>query len=117
MTSRLRVSSEVAYLKSVWGFVKNMIEKNALEGIRDYFEFLVESLRRETTEGQWPKKAKVPALRRHRRNRSLKNKEMTEPVKEISMVLQRSSTQSRMAAMERQETTGPFYDFLAETCR
>lgn len=109
MTSRLRVSSEVAYLKSVWGFVKNMIDKNALEGIRDYFEFLVESLRRETTEGQWPKKAKVPALRRHRRNRSLKNKEMTEPVKEISTeaetsLLQRLSprtTVSRIVGLSR----------------
>ena len=33
------------------------------------------------------------------------------------LVLQLTSTQSRMAALEIQETTGPFYDFLAETCR
>ena len=92
-------------------FVADMIEKNALEGITDYYGFLgkfkwlneaiysyswhckhffcpllclVESLRRETTEGQWPKKAKVQALRRHKKNRSLKAKEMMEPAKEIS---------------------------------
>lgn len=84
MSSRLRVSSEVTYQKSVWGFVKNMIDKNALEGIEGYFQFLVESLRRETTEGQWPKKRKSSPTRRHKRNRSAKNKEVTQPDMEVS---------------------------------
>ncbi|XP_020623293.1 GRAM domain-containing protein 1B-like isoform X2 [Orbicella faveolata] len=83
-TSRLRVSSEVTYQKSVWGFVRNMIEKNALEGLEGYFQFLVESLRRETTEGQWSKKRKTSPTRRHKRTRSLKNKEVTEPDMEVS---------------------------------
>lgn len=109
MTSRLRITSEVFYQKSVWGFVKNMIEKNALEGLRDYFQFLVENLRRETTEGHWPNKLKVAASRRHKRNRSLKQKEMVEPVTEVSMeaktsFLQRLSlrtTVSRIVGMSR----------------
>ncbi|XP_068685405.1 protein Aster-B-like [Montipora foliosa] len=109
MTSRLRITSDVFYQKSVWGFVKNMIEKNALEGLRDYFQFLVESLRRETTEGHWPNKLKVAASRRHKRNRSLKQKEMVEPVTEVSMeaktsFLQRLSlrtTVSRIVGVSR----------------
>ena len=44
----------------------------------------VESLRRETTEGQWSKKRKTSPTRRHKRNRSLKNKEVTEPDMEVS---------------------------------
>ncbi|KAL9964996.1 hypothetical protein ACROYT_G028719 [Oculina patagonica] len=83
-TSRLRISAEVTYQKSVWGFVRNMIEKNAQEGLEGYFQFLVESLRRETTEGQWPKKRKISPTRRHKRNRSLKNKEVMEPALEVS---------------------------------
>ncbi|PFX16245.1 GRAM domain-containing protein 1B [Stylophora pistillata] len=82
MASRLRISAEVNYQKSVWGFVRNMIEKNALEGLEGYFKFLVESLRRETTEGQWPKKRKTSPTRRHKRNRSIKNKESMETATE-----------------------------------
>jgi len=44
----------------------------------------VESLRRETTEGQWPKKRKSSPTRRHKRNRSVKNKEVTQPDMEVS---------------------------------
>ena len=44
----------------------------------------MESLRRETTEGQWPKKRKTSPTRRHKRSRSLKNKEVTEPDMEVS---------------------------------
>lgn len=44
-----------------------------------------ENLRREITEGQWPKKRKVSPTRRHKRNRSLKNKEVIEPAAEVSM--------------------------------
>lgn len=82
MASRLRISAEVNYQKSVWGFVRNMIEKNALEGLESYFKFLVESLRRETTEGQWPKKRKTSPTRRHKRIRSIKNKEPMETATE-----------------------------------
>lgn len=82
MASRLRISAEVNYQKSVWGFVRNMIEKNALEGLEGYFKFLVESLRRETTEGQWPKKRKTSPTRRHKRNRSIKSKESMETATE-----------------------------------
>lgn len=99
MTSRLRVSSEVTYQKSVWGFVRNMIEKNALEGLEGYFQFLVESLRRETTEGQWPKKRKTSPTRRHKRNRSLKNKEVTEPDMEVS-------NEDKTGLLERLSSTG-----------
>ncbi|XP_058941918.2 protein Aster-B isoform X4 [Pocillopora verrucosa] len=82
MASRLRISAEVNYQKSVWGFVRNMIEKSALEGLEGYFKFLVESLRRETTEGQWPKKRKTSPTRRHKRNRSIKSKESMETATE-----------------------------------
>lgn len=44
-----------------------------------------ENLRREITEGQWPKKRKTSPTRRHKRNRSLKNKEVIEPTAEVSM--------------------------------
>lgn len=42
----------------------------------------VESLRRETTEGQWPKKRKTSPTRRHKRNRSIKSKESMETATE-----------------------------------
>ena len=48
------------------------------------FDCAVDSLRRETTEGQWPKKRKTSPTRRHRRNRSLKSKEVMEPDLEAS---------------------------------
>lgn len=92
-TSRLRVTAEVKYHKSVWGFVRNMIEKNAVEGIADYFQFLAESLRRETTEGQWIKKRKTSPTRRHKRNRSLKNNEAMEPTNEASIDVKTSLLQ------------------------
>ena len=44
----------------------------------------VEGLRRETTEGQWSKKRKTSPTRRHKRNRSLKNKEVMEPDMAVS---------------------------------
>lgn len=46
---------------------------------------LAESLRRETTEGQWIKKRKTSPTRRHKRNRSLKNNEAMEPTNEASI--------------------------------
>jgi len=45
----------------------------------------VDNLKRETTEGQWPKKRTSSPSRRHKRNRSLKNKEVVEPTTEVSM--------------------------------
>lgn len=48
------------------------------------YDYPVESLRRETTEGQWPKKRKSSPTRRHKRNRSVKNKEVTQPDMEVS---------------------------------
>eukprot|EP00058_Branchiostoma_floridae_P024732 XP_002610222.1 hypothetical protein BRAFLDRAFT_216813 [Branchiostoma floridae] len=38
--SRLRVSSEIKYRKTVWGLVKNIIEKNAGHGILENFKHL-----------------------------------------------------------------------------
>ncbi|XP_019624725.1 PREDICTED: GRAM domain-containing protein 1B-like isoform X4 [Branchiostoma belcheri] len=38
--SRLRVSSEIKYRKTVWGLVKNIIEKNAGHGIQENFKHL-----------------------------------------------------------------------------
>lgn len=70
-----------------------MIEKNAVEGIADYFQFLAESLRRETTEGQWIKKRKTSPTRRHKRNRSLKNNEAMEPTNEASIDVKTSLLQ------------------------
>ena len=46
---------------------------------------LAESLKRETTEGQWIKKRKSSPTRRHKRNRSLKNNEAMEPTNEASI--------------------------------
>lgn len=81
-----------------------MIEKNALVGIEDYYQFLGENLRREITEGQWPKKRKASPTRRHKRNRSLKNKEVIEPAAEVSMevkptLLQRLSTKASLSGL------------------
>ncbi|XP_031567029.1 protein Aster-B-like isoform X2 [Actinia tenebrosa] len=72
---RLRITSEIKYKKSVWGFVKNMIEKNASDGLKEYFTFLGESLRKETHTDQTTKRRRTSPGRRHKRNRSLKSRE------------------------------------------
>jgi len=53
----------------------------------------VDNLKRETTEGQWPKKRTSSPSRRHKRNRSLKNKEVVEPTTEVSMDVRQSLLQ------------------------
>ncbi|XP_048589080.1 protein Aster-B isoform X2 [Nematostella vectensis] len=72
---RLRVTSEIRYKKSVWGFVKNMIEKNASDGLKEYFTFLASTLRQETDTGKKLARRRSSPSRRHKRNRSLKNRD------------------------------------------
>lgn len=45
--SRLKVTTEIRYKKSVWGIVKNMIEKNGYEGVKDFFKFMDLHLKQE----------------------------------------------------------------------
>ncbi|XP_020908813.1 protein Aster-B isoform X2 [Exaiptasia diaphana] len=74
---RLRVTSEIKYKKSVWGFVRNMVDKNASDGLREYFTFLGTCLRKETDDKRHAKRRRSsPSARRgHRRNRSIKSRE------------------------------------------
>lgn len=44
---RLKVTSEVRYRKTLWGLVKNIIEKNAAHGCSEYFQALAAELRAE----------------------------------------------------------------------
>nr|XP_022324315.1 GRAM domain-containing protein 1B-like isoform X4 [Crassostrea virginica] len=46
--SRIQISSEVKYKKSVWGLVKSMIEKNSIQGCIDYFNTLSVHLKQES---------------------------------------------------------------------
>ncbi|XP_061165219.1 protein Aster-B-like [Saccostrea echinata] len=46
--SRLQVTSEVRYKKSVWGLVKSMIEKNSIQGCIDHFNTLSVHLKQES---------------------------------------------------------------------
>lgn len=46
--SRIQISSEVRYKKSVWGLVKSMIEKNSIQGCLDYFNTLSVHLKQES---------------------------------------------------------------------
>lgn len=69
-----------------WHFSSLFLNKLVQYTSRDVgFFFLiwaVENLRRETTEGQWPKKRKTSPTRRHKRNRSIKSKESMETATE-----------------------------------
>lgn len=44
---RLKVTSDVRYRKTLWGLVKNIIEKNAAHGCSEYFQALAAELRAE----------------------------------------------------------------------
>jgi hypothetical protein len=46
--SRLLVTSQIKYRKSVWGFVRNLLDKNVTAGIQDAFSSLAEVLRQES---------------------------------------------------------------------
>ncbi|KAL4229245.1 Protein Aster-B [Mactra antiquata] len=66
---RLRVTSEVKFRKSLWGVVKNMIERNSVQGVLDYFQSLGIHLRRESEKQQsvqgMPTKRKLRKRRSH----------------------------------------------------
>ncbi|XP_052253390.1 protein Aster-B-like [Dreissena polymorpha] len=68
--SRLRVTSEVKYRKSVWGVVKNMIERNSMQGVMDYFQCLGVHLRKECENQQKVHSQPTIAKRKLRKRRS-----------------------------------------------
>ncbi|XP_078591949.1 protein Aster-B-like isoform X7 [Branchiostoma floridae x Branchiostoma japonicum] len=68
--SRLRVSSEIKYRKTVWGLVKNIIEKNAGHGILENFKHLGRHLDKVSDACQPPtprKKGLTSSVRRRKR--------------------------------------------------
>lgn len=67
---RLRVTSEVKYRKSVWGVVKNMIERNSVQGVLDYFQCLGIHLRRESEKQQSLQGLPAAAKRKKRKRRT-----------------------------------------------
>uniref|UniRef100_T1J6N1 VASt domain-containing protein n=1 Tax=Strigamia maritima TaxID=126957 RepID=T1J6N1_STRMM len=60
---RIRVHSQIKYKKSVWGLVKNFIEKNCMAGIEDYMKDLKAAFDQEISKTQ----QKPLKIRRRRR--------------------------------------------------
>ncbi|WAR04740.1 ASTRB-like protein [Mya arenaria] len=67
---RLRVTSEVKYRKSLWGVVKNMIERNSVQGVLDYFQCLGIHLRKESEKHQKNQGLPLASKRKLRKRRS-----------------------------------------------
>ncbi|CAG2199729.1 Protein Aster-A [Mytilus edulis] len=67
--SRLKVTTEIRYKKSVWGIVKNMIEKNGYEGVKDFFKFMDLHLKQECE-----KERSIQTLRSHNSKHKLRKR-------------------------------------------
>ncbi|XP_033757958.1 protein Aster-B-like isoform X2 [Pecten maximus] len=72
--SRLRITTEIQYKKSVWGLAKSMIEKNGYQGSEDFFKTLdahlkreVENLQQETNKGSQTQSLKRKLRKRRTR--------------------------------------------------
>ncbi|XP_066591813.1 protein Aster-B-like [Prorops nasuta] len=62
----LEIFCQIKYKKSVWGFVKNVIEKNCWAGLEDYFNSLIKALSVECEEGNASGGLKRKTKRRRR---------------------------------------------------
>jgi hypothetical protein len=51
--TRLRVTSNICFKKNCWGVVKNLIERNAGDGLRSYYSHLGKSEKRKEREREW----------------------------------------------------------------
>ncbi|XP_021349375.1 GRAM domain-containing protein 1B-like isoform X3 [Mizuhopecten yessoensis] len=68
--SRLRITTEIRYKKSVWGLAKSMIEKNGYQGSEDFFKTLDTHLKREVDSLQETTKgSQTQSLKRKLRKR------------------------------------------------
>ncbi|XP_060079829.1 protein Aster-B-like [Ylistrum balloti] len=68
--SRLRITTEIRYKKSVWGLAKSMIEKNGYQGSEDFFKTLDAHLKREVESLQESNKgSQTQSLKRKLRKR------------------------------------------------
>ncbi|KAK7879013.1 hypothetical protein WMY93_030766 [Mugilogobius chulae] len=73
---RLRVYTDVKYVKQPWGLVKSIINKNSLSGVQDYFRQLEAELLKEEAElNQGSGDVGKGGLRRRRRTYSRSNSE------------------------------------------
>ncbi|XP_054715414.1 protein Aster-B-like [Uloborus diversus] len=82
---RLRVSGCVKYKKSVWGIVKSLIEKSAMQGLADFATDLASALNKEAEVSSQQSLNKKPRRRKRMKFDSIK----CEPLKDVSRTLQR----------------------------
>lgn len=98
--SRLRVTSEVKYRKSVWGVVKNMIERNSVQGVLDYFQCLGIHLRKESDKHEnlsgtlTQNKRKLRKRRAHSTRNNIPGSDLPPTTRQMS----RSKTAEKMIA-------------------
>lgn len=98
--SRLRVTSEVKYRKSVWGVVKNMIDRNSVQGVLDYFQCLGIHLRKESDKHEnltgtlTQNKRKLRKRRTHSTRNNISGSDIPTAARQMS----RSKTTEKMIA-------------------
>ncbi|KFM75932.1 GRAM domain-containing protein 1B, partial [Stegodyphus mimosarum] len=85
--SRLRISGCVHYKKSVWGLVKSLIEKSAMQGLADFATDLANALNKEA-ENSSQNLVKKPRRRKRMKFDSIK----CETLKDAPRSLQRQAT-------------------------
>lgn len=76
--SRLRITTDIRYKKSVWGLAKNMIERNGYQGSEDFFKTLDAHLKREVENLQETTKvSQAQSLKRKLRKRRTRTAQNT----------------------------------------
>ncbi|XP_021003694.1 protein Aster-B [Parasteatoda tepidariorum] len=99
--TRLRISGCVRYKKSVWGLVKSLIEKSAMQGLADFATDLASALRKESEIS-----SQQPLTKKTRRRKRIKLEPLKcETLKDAPRILQRQATMKNIG------TSVPVVDF------
>ncbi|KAG8197913.1 hypothetical protein JTE90_020292 [Oedothorax gibbosus] len=85
---RLRISGCVRYKKSVWGLVKSLIEKSAMQGLADFATDLASALQKESELSSQQITSKKPRRRKRMKFDAIKG----ETLKDTPKILQRQPT-------------------------
>ena len=101
---RLKVTTEVRYKKSVWGIVKNMIEKNGYQGVKEFFQIMDLHLKQECDKENSIRTLKQKDPKRKFRKRRARSNVLTHNMKENPKI---KSTRHLSLNESKQQTQAP----------
>lgn len=101
--SRLRITTEMRYKKSVWGLAKSMIEKNGYQGSEDFFKTLDAHLKREVEKLQESTKgSQTQSLKRKLRKRRTRTN--TTNMENVNMKQTKPGMSRHLSLMENKQS-------------